>query len=333
MSPRKRGPDQVIEEERYHEGMGEGPDPIVVRHSELADFRHCPLKWHIGWREGWHSPARESGGARELGTVWHSVLAIRYRYLQKCQETGAEPDEDAVLEAVGREIETAHSELRETLHWMYAGYVECYGWDSDLRILSVEQTLRVPFHDENNEPLVIRYVDPSGTEPPVWRPVLYSWTSDILAVSRTCRGIVVVDTKSTSQPMSDVDIDLSDQFGLYTVAWRRLGRKVVGQLVNQAKTKALKRPMTMEERFARVPSLRTPVELRNIELDAVDTIRAMYSEQNLRRPYSSPDPRSCGWKCDFKEPHLRLRRKANPMAELPAVMRAFGLEQGATHGQ
>jgi hypothetical protein len=129
-----------------------------------------------------------------------------------------------------------------------------------------------------------------------------------------------------------MDIDLSDQFGLYTVAWRRLGRSIRGQLVNQAKTKPLKRAMTMEERFVRTPSIRTAIELRNVELDAVRTIRAMLSPANVEAPYSAPDPRSCGWKCDFKEPHLKLRRM-KPETDRAKVLRAFGLEQGATHGQ
>lgn len=298
----------------------EGPPPIVVRHSELAAFRDCPLKHQLAWVQGWWSPARESGGARDLGQVWHAAMKVRYLLIKDGQT-----DEDRIEEAVAAEIDRANSDLIETLWWMYEGYVELYGLDSDLDILSVEETLQVPFHDEDDRPLRIE-VDG------VWRPILYSWTTDVLARSRTYRGLMVVDHKSTGQPLGKMDIDLSDQFGLYTVAWQRLGEKVRGQLVNQAKTKRLKRPMTLEERFDRTPSIRTKVELRNIELDAVDTIYAMLSPRNRRRPYSAPDPRSCGWKCDFKEPHLRMRRNTDPR-KIPSILRSFGLEQGATHGQ
>lgn len=318
--PRKRElPKEVVPDPDWRPGDRE---PIVVRHSELADFRHCPLKHRWGWTQGWYSPSRERGGYREIGGVWHDTLKIRYRYLQECQQNGTEPNEADIAEPVATTIRTAHSELRDTLFWMYDGYIEYHGWDPDWKILSVEETLQVPFHDEDDRPLMI-----DG------RPVLYSWTTDVLVASREYRGVLVVDTKSTSQPMSQMDIDLSDQFGLYTVAWRRLGRKVRGQLVNMCKSKALKRPMTMEERFVRRPSIRTPIELRNIELDAVDTIYSMYAERNRRRSFSSPDPRTCGWKCDFKEVHLRLRREANPEARTEAVMRRFGMEPGATHGQ
>jgi hypothetical protein len=252
-------------------------------------------------------------------------MQVRYRCLRDAAAQGAPPDEDDIEDLVAGVIEGANEDLRETLWWMYEGYVELYGRDSDLEILSIEETLRVPFHDEDDRPLVIE-VDG------VRRPILYSWTTDLFARSRTYRGLVVVDHKSTSQPLSKMDIDLSDQFGLYTVAWRRLGENIRGQLVNQAKTKRLKRPMTLEERFSRTPSIRTPAELRAIELDAVDTIYAMLSPRNRRRSYSNPDPRSCGWKCDFKEPHLRLRRNTDPRKER-AILKSFGLEQGATHGQ
>lgn len=320
LMPRKPRPDAQPMRIQPAAAEPEGPPPIVIRHSEIAAFRDCPLKHRLAWVEGWWSPAREAGGARDLGQVWHRMMRVRYELIKAGQT-----DEDMIEGAVATEIAEANPSLVETLWWMYRGYVERYGLDPDLDVLSVEETLQVPFHDEDDRPLVIE-VDG------VRRPILYSWTTDVLARSRIYRGLMVVDHKSTGQPLGRMDIDLSDQFGLYTVAWLRLGEKVRGQLVNQVKTKRLQRPMTLDERFDRTPSIRTKVELRNIELDAVDTIYAMLSPRNRRRPYSSPDPRSCGWKCDFKEPHLRLRRNTDPR-KVPAILRSFGLEQGATHGQ
>jgi PD-(D/E)XK nuclease superfamily protein len=297
-----------------------GPPPIVIRHSELADFRHCPLKHKLAWVEGWWSPAREANGKRELGSIWHEVLKVRYRAIKE-----GITDEDVLADLVADIIEETNPEQTELLWWMYDGYVEMYGLDSELEVISVEERLQVPFHDEDDKPLVIE-VDG------VRRPILYSWTTDLLARIREMRGLFVVDHKSTGQPLGQVDIDLSDQFGLYTVAWKRLGENVRGQLVNQAKTKRLKRPMTLSERFDRKYSIRTDTDLRAIELDAVDTIYAMLSPRNRRRPYSAPDPRSCSWKCDFKEPHLRLRRNTDPR-KVDGILKSFGLEQGATHGQ
>jgi len=323
--PRKLKPE--VSWEKVHETPWEQPeaDPIVIRHSEISDFRDCPLKHQLAWVKGWWSPEREANGKRELGTIWHAVMQIRYQHIRDCAAQGSPVHEDELADLVADTIEETNPEQTETLWWMYDGYVEKYGLDSELEVLSVEERLVVPFHDEDDRPLVIE-VDG------VRRPILYSWTTDVLARIRSMRGIFVVDHKSTAQPMGQMDIDLSDQFGLYTVAWKRLGENVRGQLVNQVKTKQLKRPMTLDERFDRKYSIRTPAELRAIELDAVDTIYAMLSPRNRKRPYSAPDPRSCGWKCDFKEPHLRMRRNTDPR-KVDGILRSFGLEQGAKHGQ
>jgi hypothetical protein len=313
------------EERREDKKQPKDAEPIVIRHSELAAFRECPLKHKLAWVDGWWSPEREANGKRELGQIWHEVLKIRYQHIRDCAVQGVPPNEDELQELVADTIEVTNPEQTETLWWMYDGYVEKYGLDPELEVLSVEERLKVPFHDEDDKPLVIE-VDG------VRRPILYSWTTDLLARIRSMRGVFVVDHKSTGQPLGQMDIDLFDQFGLYTVAWQRLGEKVRGQLVNQVKTKRLKRPMTLSERYDRKYSIRTPAELRAIELDAVDTIYAMLSPRNRRRPYSVPDPRSCGWKCDFKEPHLRLRRNTDPR-KVNGILKSFGLERGATHGQ
>lgn len=324
MSPRKTRPIPPGRILATTLAMAPDPDaePIVIRHSEIADFRHCPLKHRWAWRDGWYSPARESGGARELGSIWHEMLKIRYRYIQARQLDGRPMREEDLDEQVGRQVATANTDLQETLVWMYEGYIEKHGWDPDWKIVSVELEEQARFNDEDGQPLVI-----DG------RPVFYSWMTDILVASREYRGILVVDTKSTGQPMSQMDIDLSDQFGLYTLGWQRLGKKVRGQLVNMAHTKKLKRAMTLDERFVRRPSIRTATELRNIELDAVDTIYEIWSARNQRRSRSHPDPRTCGWKCDFKEPHLRLRREKDPEGRTEAIMRRFGMQTGATHGR
>lgn len=309
-------------------------EPIVVRASQLGDFRHCPLKEFWGWREsgGWFDPGRDRSGARGRGTEWHAILQIHYSFIQEDQRAGRTPDLDEIHDAVWDYIADwiDNEEDAELLRWMYDGYVELYGFDPNWEVLSVEQTLRVPFQDEDGEPLRVPDPDRRG----ITRPVLYEWTTDLLAKVRDLRGTFVIDHKSTSAMLGRVDIDLSDQFGLYALAWERLGKPVRGQLINQATTKRLKRAQALSERYDRKTSIRTPAELREIELDAVATIRAMYSEQNLRHPYSAPDPRTCSWKCDFKELHLQWRREKNKTPERFArVARARGLRPGNTHGR
>lgn len=301
---------------------------LVVRHSELRDFRQCPLKHKLAWFDGWHDPTRELGGARHLGTLWHLVLKAHYMEIALHQRDGYEAVPAAVEEVVGHVLyKECPRDMREQLAWMYDTYLLKWGYDPHWTVIAVEQTMRVPLLDWDNKgrPLELQV---NG----VMRPVWYEWTSDVLVEDAEMGGEFVVDNKSTAQPLGKQDIDLDDQFGLYTLGWQRLGRNVRGQWINQTKTKKLKREMTPDECNDRVPSIRTPTELKSIEMDAIDTIAAMYGERNLRRPYSNPDPRSCGWKCDFKEPHLRLRRNRDPKKVDP-MLRSFGLQQGATHGK
>lgn len=305
--------------------VGPPGDPLVVRQSALADFRHCPLKHYLGWHLGYFDPVKNAQGNRAKGNAWHRVMGIHYGEIRAAQIDGETPDLDYINELVTQQIQEENEDIQELLFWMYDGYVEKYGHDPDWEVLEVEQTLTVPFLDEHQEPFQL--YDPwTG----LVRLVLYEFTLDVLIQSREYRGLLVVDHKSTAQPLGKMDIDLSDQFGLYTVATNRRGMKVRGQLVSQAKTKILQRPMTLDERFTRYPSIRTPIELRSIEMDAIRTVRQMYSQNNVDGPYSAPDPRSCGWMCDFKEPHLRMRRMNDPK-KLHALLKSHGLEPGATH--
>lgn len=275
----------------------------------MRDARQCLLKWHIGWVLNWQQI--DQRGARERGNIWHEMLALHYRLIQ-AGHSRAEV-EDGVYEL----LDTFYSdhEEYETLTWMYEGYLEKHGLDEDWEILEIEQTQTVPFLHADGSPT--RFV--------------YEWTSDILVRERSTGHMIVVDNKSTGSKMRKIDIDLDDQFGLYTFAQRRSGRMVLYQLYNGAITKKLKRPMTLAERFQRTPSYRTATELVAIEADALETCTAMYPEDGPARIYSAPNPRVCSWSCDFLEAHLAMRKSKNPDRMLPALMRARGFTQEGDH--
>lgn len=291
---------------------------FVVRHSELKDFAQCPLKHRFAWVEGYRSPDSE---ASSLGTAWHLVMANHYRAIKQLQD---EAGECAWLD-MGMQIEENHGqiskfirarfegEMRDTLTWMYDGYVEKWGLDPHWRVLSVEQTLIVPF------------VEPTGHR----SRYRYQWTTDLLVQDMELAGepLVVIDHKSTKNPIGRVDIDLDDQYGNYTWAWRRSGKPVLMQVCNQAKTAKLKRPMTLQERFSRTPGYRTDRELIEIEQDSLAKAKASRTKANRERPYSAVDPRVCGWKCDYTEVHLALRKGAVGWNQLPLLMKMHGLEE------
>jgi hypothetical protein len=196
---------------------------------------------------------------------------------------------------------------------MYDGYAEKWGVDPHWRVLFVEQTCTVPFTES------------TGTR----SRYRYQWTTDLLVQDMELPGepLVVVDHKSTKNPIGRVDIDLDDQYGNYTWAWRRFGKPVLMQVCNQAKTAKLKRPMTLEERFSRTPGYRTDRELVEIEQDTLAKAKASRSKANLQRPYSAVDPRVCSWKCDYVDVHLALRKGAVGWDRLDALMKMHGMQK------
>lgn len=277
----------------------------IVRHSEMADFRQCPLKWWLKWVQQWNP--RETSEASTMGTAWHEVMAHHHRFLQQ-----APPNMDTmeVRRALGPVFDYfQETDFYDRLVWMYDGYLEKYGLDPDWEILEFETTQTVQ----------------------MMPGVLYEWTTDVLVLDIRLNKIQVVDAKSTKNPLRKIDTDLSDQLGLYVKAQSLRGDYLVmGGITDQARTEKLKRPMTLDERFARIPTYRSAIELDNIWLDAKRTVRKMLEyRESGEIPYSAPDPRICGWKCDFVESHLILRKTPESKWEqrLGPLMRSKGLEQ------
>lgn len=284
---------------------------IVVRHSELKDFAQCPLKHRFGWVEGYRLP---DSAASSLGTAWHLVMAHHYRVLMANYAT-QQFDVNGIYEVVSVWLlnHFRESPHYETLVWMYVGYVGNWGLDPHWKVLSVEQTLIVPF------------IEPTGAR----SRYRYQWTTDLLVQDMDLPGepLVVVDHKSTKNPIGRVDIDLDDQYGNYTWAWRRFGKPVLMQVCNQAKTVKLKRPMTLVERFSRTPGYRTERELIEIEQDTLAKAKATQTKANRERPYSAVDPRVCSWKCDYVDVHLALRKGAVGWNRLDTLMKMHGMQK------
>lgn len=308
---------------------------IVVRHSELKDGRQCPLKHRLRWIDGWQQP--EESAVQKLGTAWHAVLQVHYETIQAQQQKlgylawrRAYSDSPAPglfeeVETIGwREVDAqCHAsrglteEQCETLNWMYEGYLGYFGLDPDWEVLMVETDLTTPF------------IEPSGKPS---RRFSYQFHADLVVRDWSMGGkVVVVDHKSTAQPLGQHDIDLDDQFGLYTWALGRIGYPVLAPVCSQAKTKKLQRAMALQERFTRINSYRTEVEQNNIAADALRTAKRLYGKANLDEPDSAPNPRTCGWSCEFKEVHLQIRRspRGREAASAALVARGFTKEESS----
>lgn len=279
----------------------------VIRHSELADFRQCPLKWWLKW---YHSYQATSSLASSLGTAWHDVMAAHYGEVFRLQQQGLQASvtdcRAVVSKTIGHYRETPHY---DQLVWMYDGYLEFWMTDDGWDIIEYETTQTVE----------------------ILPGIQYEWTTDLLVYDRRLHKQRLVDHKSTKNALRKTDVDLSDQLGLYIKAQTLRGQKVADGVVNQVRTEKLKRPMTLEERNARLPSYRSPVELDNIWEDARRTARKILEyRQSGEIPYSAPDPRTCDWKCEYKETHLILRKTPESKwgSRVGSLLRMKGLSQG-----
>jgi hypothetical protein len=288
---------------------------IIVRHSNLKDMRQCPLKHRIGWIEGWR---KDSSDASDIGTDWHAIMAVHYLALQALQQTTGKlrrtnAETQSVFDAVEATIDSISPKNQDLIWWMYDGYLDQHGFDEAWEILHAEETRQCHLGYSLDREIEF----------------LYQWTSDVVVRDHEMRkAMLVVDNKSTAQPLRQVDVDLDDQFGMYAWAWSGKYGEVVIPVCNQAKTKQLKRAQTLAERFARIKSTRSAFELSEIQLDFLRTARAAYGPDNLAGPYSAPDPRICGWKCDFKEAHLYLRKTPGGFEKLGPFMKSRGFHQG-----
>lgn len=310
-SARKRAAKKVARRKATPYTIIPPEEQIIVSYSELDTFRQCPLKHHLSYVRRWTKPAKE-GGALDKGSMWHaSVMEPHYHTVKKYQDEnkGRIPkgkrqqclDEAMALiksNLIDEQTGDFISETAELVMWMYEGYVQMYGTDDDeWRIIAIEHSIRLPLPDENGNPS--KYVLKAKL--------------DLIVRDRVSGLLWVVDHKSGSNLPNKMDLEIDDQFGLYTWLMRQIGKKVQGSLHNAARTQRNKGPMTLDSRMARTLLNRHDRELDNLALDAYYAARAAYPDDpNYRAKYSSPDPRSCGWKCDVKEPHLLMRTGRNP---------------------
>lgn len=308
-------------------------DDLIVSYSELSTFRDCPLKHFIAYKNRWKKAPSE-GSPLVKGTLWHNVMEAHYLAIQAWQQNhGGKPvalkDEATVLELARIAAEawylpekgTEQSENQALIQWMYEGYVEKYGADRQWLILGIEYKLAewLP--------------DPEGNE----SEFLLKAKLDLIVMDFKTKGIWIIDHKSGANLPSQFDLEMDDQFGLYTWLLQQRGLKVMGSLHNAARTtrnqadfpdySGKSKPQTLEQRMHRTYLNRGDAETRSIAGDAWAVAMNAYPPEGQELPlYSAPDPRTCGWKCDFKEAHL-MARAGRP---LQASLESFGFVQDFT---
>ena len=275
---------------------------IVVTYSEMDTFRQCPLKHRWSYGERW-TKTPKVGSALAKGTLWHNVLETHYEQIRR-----GETDPDALRGFALQQHLTdpdsgGQDDDQVLIEWMYEGYLDHYGLDPEWEILSTESAGQVPLPHESG-----RYY--------------LRFKIDMLVRHRATGKIWLVDHKSARDFTRQAEIDIDDQFGLYTWALRELGIPVFGFIRSDTRTQRNKGAMTADQRFRRVSTYRTDVELHNIAVDAALTAdRAWGDPQEV--PHSSPAPDRCTWRCDFLETHLLVRKGI----DAETALRDFGFHQ------
>lgn len=272
--------------------------------SQIDTARQCPLKYQLSYVERWEPAKTALPLAR--GTAWHSMLAAHYGAIQRAQLAGTRPNRSEVVDAaVGQLLEAdVDEETRDLLEWMYAGYIDAYGLDDQWKVLAIEHravcALPTPTGRRSNLQLKM-FIDLVVRD-------------RSLATRKDPGGkIILVDHKTCKTLPTDRELDLDDQFGLYTWGMRQLGRPVFQNLHNACRTQRNKGPMALDARFLRTPSYRTDVELDTLAREAYQTQRAADREGREAAKYGvdmprHTDPDKCRWRCPYVDPCLSGRK-------------------------
>lgn len=287
-------------------------DQIVVSYSELDTYRQCPLKHAWAYKHRWKRPTDEKS-ALAKGSLWHLVLETHYGVLAKHDRTTPESIEQALAES--REavhpylVDTKtgqQTEVQELIEWMFEGHVAKWGADPDWEIVGIEEFFQLPL------------LDPQGNKSPYY----IKGKIDLVVKDRQTGHLWVVDHKSGANLPSQMDLEIDDQFGLYSWAMKQQGRPVLGAMHSAARTTrnvadypgytGKSQPQSLDQRFLRTYLNRSETELESIAIDAWAVAANAYPTSDALPLYSAPDPRQCGWKCDFKEVHLLARKGRDP---------------------
>jgi hypothetical protein len=286
---------------------------ITVSPSEILTARQCPLKHQLTYEDRWTKAQTESSNLG-LGTLWHSVIEAHRRALF------AGDDLMKAIDAAFDVLDGIQSEeAKELISWMYTGYTQFWGDDSDLEVIDIEMAFEVDLPRPKGWP--------AGE-------VEFRLKGKIDLFYRYKRRVWVLDEKSCKDLPKKLDLDFDDQFGLYYWAATQLGYPVFGAMHSASRKVRLKtRDAPLHERFSRTPIHKNQAELDKIAEEAWQTAYDTYTRLHRLREMARhgvrldaprhTDPRQCAWKCDWTEECI-LGRKG---ADLRGLIRAKGFRQ------
>lgn len=290
---------------------------LVVSYSEVDAARQCPFKHKLAYIDRWAKDDGDSLTPLVKGSAWHVLMEAHYRIIRMAQEDDKFIGLERMVLAraaavVGTLIEGyENGELRALLTWMYDGYLQTYGPDSNWSIVEVENTIILP----------LAYSD--------GRPSRFDLKVKIDLIVADHKGSWwIVDHKSYGTAR-DLDFDFEEQFKFYTHVLRRMGYKIKGCIHNGALTKMNKgdlikpgdvgykasmKEKDLDKRFKRTLINYTDAELASVNDGILDTMTTVYGEGATHERHPNSD--TCQWRCSFTEACLFGRRQGDDVKTL-----------------
>jgi len=211
-------------------------------------------------------------------------------------------------------IEYKHTDPEDAdlLAWMYDGYEDRWGTDPDWEIVAIE------------DQRIAQLAYPSGRLSRFWlrmrvdlivreRFVVIGGNKVAASKVDSPGKLWLIDHKTAKNLPKDKELDIDDQFGLYTWGCRQLGDQVFGSIHSAAQTYRHKEERPVDERFSRTRLYRTDRELDTLAAEAAITARTAYRYGPGEAP-RAPDADRCKWRCPFTDACL-MGRKSGPDVE------------------
>lgn len=271
---------------------------LVIRHTEVSDFRNCRVSWYWFSHNGLNLTPIVKNPKLSTGSIWHKGLESHY--LGHAFTAGVEEEYQHELERLekdfgdilydpeikadldeGKEVSLAVGEEYEK--W---ANTEAYPYDKDLEVVFVEQRFVIPIQS------------PWGGNTRIWL------AAKLDGIVRFANQLWVLEHKflSKSSNVSNPDhlpIDLQMGLQLLVLAKMYPKERIGGAIYNLAR-KQKPGPRVKAPLFGRHIVERTPKELANLEvqlyMDAL-RMRECIKHQAARYPNPQPFGGKCTWGC------------------------------------
>lgn len=277
----------------------------------------CQLNYKLSYASGLSAPPND---AMIKGSAFHALMQGHYEQFRE-DDSSKRPRSlaDARYRASqrlneyrrGEGKDRIESEMVDMLRFMYEGYVERFGTDTEFdRFVVIDEKRIVPL-------LTYRGVR-----------VSLKVTADLIVHHAKWDKWLILDHKTkgkvdASKEAFKNENQLDPQRALYAASYSMQGPKkgripIFAAYHNVIRSDKLVREMTLDERYARSPIFFNTIELTEVWEEA-KTLAKRAVEIRLGvgpKLYSSPDPRTCGWACSFVGAHLTARATGREIVQV-----------------